>query len=487
MRGTAFSRRAFLRGGVTAGVGGLFAGCGARDDDETATPTRSPTTTPTTPNGTPSRDTLRDEFDHVVDMGDLSSVQTGKPIDGALSEHAADGTLLLLPSGRYQLEETWSFADFDRFGMLGSDTTIVPPKGFHGTLFDIGNKSAGNRFVFSDVTFDFSAPSTGARPLFAAVGDDLLVSDVSVRGTQDVDQDLFRFDVTEPDGTGVIARLSLPDGGGPPWSVTGCEVGDMNRGTLRFLDCHIAGFPDNGLYADPPEGVIEVIGGRYENNDISNVRVNADPGSVIRGVHVRCDQAPKNFENMRGIRLRGGDGISVVGCLIEMVNVTSSDGGVTVSHDMGRVEVRDTHVHVDAPGVNGVRVKSFGGDEDAGRITLDNVLITGNANEGAAIQVAGRNGYRFQNLCVLQYGDRRDGLRAQNADGTLTRSTVAVRGRPLQLTDSDVATTNLRVCRNPRPQGGSITVCERNCRQLQGRLDDILPTDGVEPVRPADR
>jgi len=76
------------------------------------------------------------------------------------------------------------------------------------------------------------------------------------------------------------------------------------RGEIRFVDCHVAGFPDNGLYASPAPGVVTVSGGRYANNGIANVRVS--DGSEVRGVHVICDEARDGVQNMRGIRLREG-------------------------------------------------------------------------------------------------------------------------------------------------------------------------------------
>lgn len=43
----------------------------------------------------------------------------------------------------------------------------------------------------------------------------------------------------------------------------------------------MANFPDNGVYASQAEGPVHVVGGRYENNDVSNVRVGGD--GVVRG------------------------------------------------------------------------------------------------------------------------------------------------------------------------------------------------------------
>lgn len=481
MSGPHLSRRTFLRGGLGLAVAGSLAGCGESnvpdDDNDTESPPRRPNETQLSPDpALPlTVESLRPEFGRVVNLGQ-TALREGRPINRVLDANAADDTLLYLPSGRYVLDETWSFDGFERFGIVGQGATIVPPDGYENTLFDIGSEDDANEFVFAGIDFDFRSPETGARPLYAAISDTLRVSDVTVYGRQDVDQDLFRFDVTDPDGEAVVTRLSLPHGGDPAWRVTGCEVGDLNRGNISFVDCHIAGFPDNGLYADPPEGTVAVVGGRYENNGISNVRLNAEPGSVVSGVHVRCDAPPEGFENMRGIRLRGGDGILVERCLIEMLDVEGgSDGGITVSHGMGRVEIRDTHVHVDADNVNAIRLKSFDGPAAEGGVRVENVLVTGGAAEGEAVNIADRDGYVFDHVCISQHSADRDGFHADNADGTVRNSTVSVGGRPLQVTRSDLMTEGLTIC--PRPGGfdGFSGRCERNCADLDRRLSRMIP------------
>jgi len=121
--------------------------------------------------------------------------------------------------------------------------------------------------------------------------DQIVAKNLTVRGEIDVRQDVLRFDVTSKSGQALVRDVNLPDGGVPGMGVTGMEVGDKNHGDIRFVDCHVAGFPDNGLYADPPEGRVEVLGGTFLNNGIAGVRIETANESVVRGVHVRCDDA----------------------------------------------------------------------------------------------------------------------------------------------------------------------------------------------------
>ncbi|MFC7137890.1 hypothetical protein ACFQRB_18465 [Halobaculum litoreum] len=233
---------------------------------------------------------------------------------------------MYLPAGDYRIADSVSIGGAERVGLVGDDATIVPSEGNDDTIVSFGWPQPVERALFAGITFDFTAENTGGRPLLSRA-DNMLVEDVAVDGEADVDQDLFRVDVTDAGGQGIVRRLFLPDGAPPDTKVTGCEVGDDTRGDVSFIDCEIDRFPDNGLYANPPKGTVRVIGGKYKNNGVAGVRVEVADDAVVRGVHVRCDDATNGGANMRGIRLRAGRSVLVEDCLVEMMEVTSSDGG----------------------------------------------------------------------------------------------------------------------------------------------------------------
>ena len=388
-------------------------------------------------------------FDEVVDLVDAGADPTGtKPLGPVLDEAAGDGTLLYLQPGRYHLEETWYYPEFSSFGIVGDRATIVPPQGFDSQLLVLGVPGKASRVLVEGLRFDLSAKRTGARPVAARVDDELVLRDVTVRGRQDVDTDTVRVDVASPDGVGLVERLRLPDGSVSTWPITGCEIGDDTNGDISFVDCRIEGFSDNGLYADPPKGRVRVLGGYYANNEVASVRVNAGPGSLVRGVHVRCDTAREGFLNMRGIRLRGGRDVLVEDCLVEMLEVSASDGAVVFSPQQRSGTVRDCRIRVDADGVNAIRIKEPNGgllDGGDGPILIENVVITGNAATGPAVMASDRDNCVFDGVCLHQPGNERGGVRAHRVNGAIRNSYLAATDYPYRLLSSDVKLADVDV------------------------------------------
>ncbi len=442
-------RRQFLRGLAVAGAVAI-AGCsGDTQPDERPDPPR--TQPPPESEGVddaPTSVAAEWGLDGVVNLRDAGADDTGaEPIDDALAEHATDGTLVYLPAGRYRLDERFSLGADTRFGVLGASATIVPPDGSAETMFGFGYPEPMDEVYVRGLTFDYTAPDTGGRPILARAENRVVLQDVSVSGEIDVEEDQVRLDVTDPAGVGLVERLSLPDGSIPDSGVTGCEVGDDNHGDVSFVDCHIEGFADNGLYADPPEGSVTVDGGYFRNNGIAGIRVETNESSVVRGAHVVCDDGDSDFENMRGIRLRAGNSLLVEDCVVELLAVSGSDGAVTFASELESATVRNCRLHVDADNVNAVRLKSPNSDAtrdtERGPFRCEGVTITGSAAGGAAIQAANRNGCEFRNVCVHQSGADRDGINADNVHGSLSDVRVAVTGDPLALQNSSLSRQNV--------------------------------------------
>lgn len=433
-------RRRTLLATAAAATAGL-AGCGGRSLDPWDEPT---------PADQPELDAVADAwgFSEIRDLGEHGADPFGnEPLGPVLDDAAGNGRMLYLPPGRYRMEEQWSFTEFSLFGLVADGATIVPPQGFDDELFTLGTPGTASRLLVDGLEFDFRAKRTGGRPVVARVDHELNLRNVTVRGRQDVDTDTVRVDVTSPDGVGRVERLRLPDGAVVKWPITGCEVGDDTRGDISFVDCHIEGFSDNGLYADPPEGRVRVLGGYYANNEVAGVRVNADPGSLVRGVHVRCDEARNGFKNMRGIRLRGGKNVLVEDCLVELLDVSFSDGAVTFSSELESATLRNTRIRVDADGVNAIRIKEpTGGILRMGEsFTVENVVVTGAAATGAAIRASRRDNCVFEGLCVHQPGRERSGVEADRVSGTIRDAHLAVTSKPYRFTDSDIETVDVSV------------------------------------------
>ncbi|WP_049985931.1 hypothetical protein [Halobellus rufus] len=437
------TRRSVLRR-VAAGTAGIasVAGCGGRRERDRTTdelvPPPSPgddvaTATPVPP-----------PFDSVTDLSEFDVDPTGGAIGNAIEEVADDGDLLVLPEGTFTIEESLDLSGLDRFGLVGNETTLVPTEGASGTIFFI---SAEGTIHVSDLRFDYSANGVGSRALDVRAPGEIRIRDVTVNGRLDGGRGAVRIDVTDPDGTGLVERLRLPDGSVSGERVTGCYVGDDNRGEITFADCRIVGFSDNGLYADPAVGRMVVDGGYYANSGISNVRVCA--GSVVRNVHVRCDDHSRGFDNMRGIRLNNAEPRAdveptlVENCRIEMIDVSSSDGGIILTSAVPSMVVRNTEIRVDADGVNGIWAKTPAEslrEHDAELwVDCEDLTVTGDADDQFAVKIDGRGGSTLTGIDVSHAATNRNGIGFQDSyDNVIRDATVEVGGIPVLLQEATV-------------------------------------------------
>lgn len=363
----------------------------------------------------------------------------GDSIIPVLRDQVADDTLLYFPPGRYYMAGLWELPDFSNVAFVGDDATIVPPEGYEGYLFAIGSeRHRPSGVLFEGFHFDFRNEATAPRPIQITASNELYVRDVSVEGTGRV----CRFDVLDRDGTGLVERLRLPDGG---HDSAGCFVGPITEGTISFVDCFIAGFRDNGLYASPSKGPVRVTGGSYRNNGIANVRVSGD--SVVRRVHVRCDESPDSFRNMRGIRLRHGKSALVEDCLIEMLDVTYSDGAIVLGSRMESAVVRNTDVRIGADDVAAVKAKSPTDSirrSSTPRFRCRDLRITGGGDGYSAVLIVDREDCLLERVCISQHGRNRHGIHLIRTEGTVVRdSRISVSGTPIRLKQASPTLENV--------------------------------------------
>ncbi|MFB6179849.1 MAG: hypothetical protein ABEI77_09015 [Halorientalis sp.] len=433
---------------------GALAGCSFFPEKQQSTPTETPTTAigRTPARGHNKRDVpskLEDEYESAHNVVQLGVDHTGRhPVGDTLTSAVDDGTALYFPRGEYKLTDPTSFDGFRNVAFVGNRALVRPPDGYADELFQFGTDSGATELRFEGIDFDLTANHTGARPIHAEIRDGLNVSDVTVYGRQDVNQDSMRFDVTSKSGTGRVEGLRLPDGGATAFPNTGIYVGEQSVGRLTFTNCRIAGFPDNGLYASPARGPVIVDGGIYANNGISSVRVSGP--SRIDGVRVVCDTNRNGLQNMRGIRLREGRNIRVRNADVAVRSVTSSDAAITMAEWLDGATIENTTVRVDADDVTGILAKQptrkrRGGDKQS-RITLNGVTVVGRAANEAAITANGRNGCQFDGVCIQQRGRNRDGIVLRDSTGAvLTDTTIDVTGKPLVLERSRTKRQQIRV------------------------------------------
>ena len=442
-------RRTLLRR-ATLSVGGIvsLAGCGTSQEESMSN--ESSSTSPSTPSPEPedAPPETPEQYDRVVDVTKRGGDPTGEEsLVPVLDRINAERTLIFLPPGRYRMDESWTVREFERTGIVGSDATIVPDPDTEAHLFAFISREVGTELRIEGLTFDYTHPDATGRMIHAEISDGLSVRDITARGTVARRPSLARVDITDPGGSGIVERLMLPNGAIPGSGVTGCYVGNNSRGTLTFRDCYIEGFPDNGLYADPPAGRIIVEGGQFINNGISNVRIRGN--SIVRDAYVRCDGQHRDFNNMRGIRLTDfepqeePEPAVVDNCRVDMLAVTHSDGGIELSSQLARGVVRNTTINVDADDVPAIRAKppdsKLSEFDIAPWIRLEGVNINGDASGESAVRIAERDDGIFEDLDIYQPGADRDGMMfTRSGENVLRSSRIRVSGNPLVLNDSVV-------------------------------------------------
>jgi len=463
------SRRQFLQTAGTVALATVVAGCHSnldRSRDENGSE-RSPTETQTAKSAT-ATDTetpvpeivaeYRHRFETVVDVVAAGADDRGtEAINDVLTEHVADDTLLYFPPGRFALDR-FRVEDTRNIGFVADrETTIVPaaPK-----------ETIGNHFIdlrgVSDVlldglTFDFTERGYGGAVRVIARGD-VYARNLQTRGPlpdrNKADKHVaYRFDVRDADSQGVVERVVARDGGHDGGNGVGIFVGKDHAGTLTFRDCELANFPNNGLYASAPgqtldgytgaNGVVHVEGGRYENNNIANVRIGST-GSTVKGVTVRVDTVPPSPSqrdlNVRGIRLRERNDQLVENCTIE-IGADAGDGFGAISyHPMhGSSTVRNTEIRVDRDQFNAIKATDASRGGTKAPLQFEQVTITGSARGGTAVSLADRPKTSVRNCQIDQTGRNRNGIVFTNSANCLVaNSTIRVTGQPLVITNSNI-------------------------------------------------
>ncbi|WP_227354486.1 right-handed parallel beta-helix repeat-containing protein [Haladaptatus salinisoli] len=393
------------------------------------------------------------QFDRTYDVvDDLGMDPTGQePIDDALQNNVRSNTKLEFPQGEYRVTDlTFDFGNgLHDFGMVGVEpgATIV---------LDTTNDVTGNSGAYwlslggagsSNILYEGLRHDAGGAPeaprMQLIVDDGLLVRDVLHRGRHGGSKGPFLFGVRTSSGTGLVENLRAPDGAPDGSGAVGVFVEMNTTGELEFRNCHLAGFPNNGLYqSGKSTGTVRVVGGLYRNNNIANVRL-AGTGGEVRDCCVVVDAPHSDPEfptNMRGVWLRGRDA-TVENCDVTLAADTVSDGGVLVGGS-GTHEIRSTRIRVDTDET--AAMYAAPPETTPAPVRCTNVQVTGDASHttggypgSAAVRAYGRPGSVFESCCVEQTGADRDGILLQYCDASrISGSSFDVTGEPIVLDNS---------------------------------------------------
>jgi len=391
-----------------------------------------------------------DEYATVVDVTEAGADDTGtESITPVLEDLRSDDTLLVFPEGEYFMDEQFRFTGFDNFGVVGENATLIPAD-FHEfdgpqyRLFRLGvSYSPGGHLRFEGLDVDQSAPDTGIRAI-EAYADRLEVRDVTIDGFHDSGTwGPGMFNVTDPDGYGIVERFRAPDGGawvdntpnaGNRWrGPIGIEA-NQNVGTLEFRHCWLGGFPNNGLYAAGGDGRIIVHGGWFRNSNGANVRVGGQ-GSEIRWPTVEVDATRPEDRAQRGIRIEDGHDIEIYGAAIEITSPMPTSHAISVMNTCESARIDNTRLDIRGADINhGIVVSPDAGEttiveteithETAGgyplwiresdrteQILAEHLTISGQAGDDGGFRDGircERDNCRFSNVDVTQHG--RDGI-----------------------------------------------------------------------------
>jgi hypothetical protein len=404
----------------------------------------------------PSREVDESDYGTVYDLVEQGAdPDGGESITPVLEDLRGDDTLVRFPAGRFYMDREFRFTGFRNFGLVGTDaTTIVPAdtgslRGSTTRLFRLGTASEPGRDLHLEgVTVDQTAADTGLRVVNGVVSDGMVVKDVEVRGRHDSGlPGPGLFCVTAPGGEGRVDGFTATDGAaakrntpnrGDGWwgDVTGVYA-NGNRGTLRFEDCALGGFPATGLYGAQSDGRILVEGGTYENSETASIRLGGD-GSAVRDATVRVESVRDAAGSQRGIRLERGRDLAVRDTTVEItapngdailvrndvesatvrdcsvaVSGNRPNDGIWVAGGAGETTISGTNVTLDVPGGYGIRL-TRGNGTDHPRVLCRDVTVEGQA---------GGEGGRFGILNARDNAEFRDD-RVHHASDAPSRSAL---------------------------------------------------------------
>ncbi|WP_255198803.1 fibronectin type III domain-containing protein [Halorarius litoreus] len=300
--------------------------------------------------------------DNVIDLGN-EGLQPGDDLSPYLDEYWQSGNEVHIPGGEYELSDVDSLEiDADEDSWLIGDGDVIADHGDVHVLFNI--TSNGDAHVrMQNITLK------------------------GIDSTEDGDIGKVRVWAEDEEGLVELINFNRPDGADGGSRASGFFMPKPHAGVGRFINCHVEGFTDNGLYGTPfaggdsddGMGTVEVYGGLYKNNDVNNIRVGCDDSKVISAAVV-FDDVPYGQEtgSHKGIRVRQGGANQVIhDCDITVYDEPGAAAGIKIDDSRfengldSDVTVTDTRIYneIDAGAVQT-------SDEDF-PISGENIHLTG--------------------------------------------------------------------------------------------------------------
>ncbi|KTG07835.1 hypothetical protein AUR64_02050 [Haloprofundus marisrubri] len=445
------NRRRYLAGlaaGMTAGI----AGCGDSSEEPSA---RSNESTGETGSNSVSNSGIpyADRYGTVVNVAASGADTSGsEAVNELLNRLVGDDTLLYFPEGEYRIDAIWALQGLRNVGVVGDGAVFHPPDKHGGAWISFDGVDG---LLFEGVTIDCRNKKTAPQvQVLCEGGGSNVIRDIVLAGVHTYPQktQAFVYRVAGAETDLLVENVDMSNGSTRTEAVFVFPTSDP--GSLTFKDCRIIGWGEQGLYASAHGGPIQVLGGEYANNGLSQVRVgggNADTPALVKDVTVRIDKPRPDMKNMRGIWLKEGDGTVIEDCTIKITSLegTLSSGGIVVDKEHGKTTVRNTDILVNAP-TYGIKARypkqgnfyapSLRSRPETWGLNVENVRIHGNGTGWSAIQVEGRSESMLNRVDIKQSGTDRDGIDVIDSPGTVLENLSVVVGRyPLlvNLNDED--------------------------------------------------
>lgn len=270
--------------------------------------------------------------------------------------NAADNRLLVFPPGTYNFDTPATVTGVENFGVYcPTGGAVFSPRNISNSdpIMQFGTETTpGRQLLIKGIETD-----TQNQSLIDLTGE-VVVEDIRYLAEKTQTGSTFNLKArtVDKDRTAVVRNVEMLQGGAhqgladPSNEAGGIYVDPDHAGTIKFENCRLGGFPNNGLYASGPgesaggDGRVFVEGGYYENSSVSNVRVGGS-GSKVEDVTISMNTLKTDFTQLRGLVCRNAGGHTFENVRIEM----SIDNSMAVQHssqagsaDYDGVTIHDT-------------------------------------------------------------------------------------------------------------------------------------------------
>ncbi|KAB1191267.1 MULTISPECIES: hypothetical protein [Haloferax] len=406
-------------------------------------------------------------FDRVLNAADFCDTSGNSDCSGAIESRLNSGTLIKFPKGTYKIANSIYPGGPSNVGMIAEDgATLKIPANTEPTVF---LNKGGRNVLFEGFTIDQTASGAFANMKFLCERN-AQIRDIEIVGRAPaadhrLDQHIL-CDVHDPNGTSVIERFVAKDGGVLGEyrnSAGGIQATPAHHGTLKIIDCHIEEMSNSAIYATRNDGNIQIEGGVYRNNDVSQVRF-MGPNSYVDGALIEIDMSKANNpgtpRKMRGVWIETKqskfDGTKNGGYVRNSTLIVRDSPNTIEAIDLdetgGWLEVENCDFIIDRDGSRAItgykptdKASNYPKAPKPWDLKVTNCTVKGTAANRESVKVVGRPSSSVENVCIQQTASGRDGVTVVDApDCFVGNSTINVAGQPVNEVDVNVQTTDIQ-------------------------------------------